>query len=248
MRSVIPSQCAVMKAFDTISHDILLRKLENLGVRGVANLWFKDYLTDRKQYLEMYNIKSPLDKILCGVPQGSILGPILFLVYVNDISMSTPLSILSFADDTTISTSAPDVHTLYTTMNNELQKLTEWFKANKLCLNVKKTKYILFRPSINYPQNINEHIVLNGQNVDRVGNAQSEKSFKFLGINIDETLSWKHHISKVCSKIARSNYIINKVKNCLPKSSLKTLFTTLNPESYKTMDSLYGDIATILAK
>ncbi len=134
------------KAFDMISHDILLRKLENLGVRGVANLWFKDYLTDRKQYLEMYNIKSPLDKILCGVPQGSILGPILFLVYVNDISMSTPLSILSFADDTTISTSAPDVHTLYTTMNNELQKLTEWFKANKLCLNVKKTKYILFDP------------------------------------------------------------------------------------------------------
>ncbi len=155
------------KAFDTISHDILLSKLDNMGIRGIANLWFKDYLTNRKQYLELYDIKSSMETILCGVPQGSILGPILFLVYVNDISRSTPLSILSFADDTTVSTSAPDIHTLYRTMNYELDQMSEWFKANKLCLNVKKTKYILFRPTTNYPQNVVEQIVLNGQNVDR---------------------------------------------------------------------------------
>ncbi len=91
-----------------ISHDILLCKLENLGIRGVANSWFKNYLSGRKQYMEIYGNKSALETIACGVPQGSILGPILFLIYINDISNSTPLSILSFADDTTVSISSPN--------------------------------------------------------------------------------------------------------------------------------------------
>lgn len=90
-----------------------------------------------------------------------------------------------------------------------------------------KNKYILFRPTTNYPKTINENIYLNGQQVDRVGNNQNEKSFKFLGIHLDETLTWKYHTQNVCSKIARSNYIINKVKNVIPKSSLKTLYSSL---------------------
>ena len=215
------------KAFDTIRHDILLHKLDNLGIRGVANAWFKSYLTDRNQYMDLYNIKSSLADITCGVPQGSILGPILFLIYMNDISNSTNLHILSFADDTTVTMSSPDVFGLYAIMNMELEKLNDWFRANRLCLNVKKTKYILFRPTTNYPKTINENIYLNGQQVDRVGNNQNEKSFKFLGIHLDETLTWKYHTQNVCSKIARSNYIINKVKNVIPKSSLKTLYSSL---------------------
>ena len=97
------------KAFDTISHSILLSKLDNLGIRGVANAWFKSYQSERKQYMEFHNITSPLEDIISGVPRGSILGPILFLVYVNDISNSTSLNILSFVDDTTASFSSHDV-------------------------------------------------------------------------------------------------------------------------------------------
>ena len=215
------------KAFDNINHDILLKKLNNLGIRGIANLWFKSYLSDRNQYMVINDVTSSMEKIACGVPQGSILGPILFLIYVNDISNSCELNILSFADDTTASFSESDVTLLCQKVNLELAKLNDWFCANKLSLNAKKTKYILFRPTVTYPDLRNRHIMLNGHPVDRIGNNQKEKSFKFLGIHIDETLTWKHHIEKVSSKISRANYMISKVKKVLPKSSLKTLYSSL---------------------
>ena len=96
------------KAFDTINHDIVITKLEHMGIRGLANDWFKSYLSERKQYLESHDEKSPLETIKCGVPQGSILGPILFLIYINDIKSATSLSLLCFADDTTVCCSAHD--------------------------------------------------------------------------------------------------------------------------------------------
>jgi len=120
------------KAFDTISHEILLKKLENLGIRGIPNLWFRNYLTNRKQYINTYTINSSLETISCGVPQGSILGPLLFLVYVNDISNCTNLNLLSFADDTTISLSSNDISLLYNTMNDALEELSNWFRSNRL--------------------------------------------------------------------------------------------------------------------
>lgn len=214
------------KAFDTISHDILLTKLDNLGIRGIANLWFKNYLSNRKQYLELYKKKSLYANIICGVPQGSILGPILFLIYVNDICNATRLNVLSFADDTTVSKSSSDIRELYQITNLELQNLTEWFNSNRLCLNVKKTKYILFSPS-NVQKLNNCNIYINNQIVDRIGNNEFEKSFKFLGIHMDEKLSWKFHIDKIANKIARANYILSKVKNILSNNTLKTLYTSL---------------------
>jgi len=112
-------------------------------------------------------------------------------------------------------------------MNIELERLNNWFKANRLCLNVKKTKFILFKPQGGNIANYNGNIILNGENVDQISNHSNEKSFKFLGIHIDESLSWKHHINKVTKKISSANYIINKVKNILPKSSLRNLYSSL---------------------
>ena len=106
-----------------------------------------------------------MEDMLCGVPQGSILRPILFLIYVNDIRNATTLNVLSFADDTTIITSSPYIKELYAKMNFELQKWEVWFMANKLCLNVKKTKYILFKPSVTVPKSNTNCIMLNGQEV-----------------------------------------------------------------------------------
>ena len=215
------------KAFDSLSHSLLLRKLENMGVRGVANIWFHSYLTDRKQYMEMYKVKSNLDPLQCGVPQGSIFGPILFLLYINDIPNSTSLKVLCFADDTTCSYSSASISNLYNVMNNELEKLNQWFRANKLCLNISKTKYIIFRPSVTRHIESDHTLFINNQAIERIGDKFDNTSFKFLGIFIDETISWKKHIDKICTKISQANYVINKVKNTIPKQCLLTLYQSI---------------------
>ena len=134
------------KAFDTCDFDIILSKLSNLGIRGVAKIWFQNYLHNRKQYTFINGVKSSLSNILTGVPQGSVLGPLLFLILINDLpNASNLLLTLLFADDTTLQLNSSDVQNLFNTANSELNKVAEWFSANKLTLNLSKTKYILFR-------------------------------------------------------------------------------------------------------
>ena len=132
--------CDLSKAFDVINHDILLRKLKCYGIRGVVNSWFESYLSSRMQFVEMDNCKSSCIPIKCGVPQGSILGPLLYLIYVNDIANSCNGNILSFADDTTLYMSNSHLQTLYAQVNTEINNLFTWFCANKLSLNANKTK------------------------------------------------------------------------------------------------------------
>ena len=140
----------LFKAFDTIDHTILLHKLEFYGVRGLAINWFQSYLTDRKQYVLYSNVQSQTLDITCGVPQGSILGPLLFLIYVNDIANClTHSKLISFADDTTVFSSSKCINDLCKNMNSDLDDLTKWFKANRLALNVNKSNCMLFQPNGN---------------------------------------------------------------------------------------------------
>ena len=132
------------KAFDTVDHEILLEKMDNYGVRNIENQWFRNYLIDREQFVCLNGIESAKKKIRCGVPQGSVLGPLLFLIFINDLPNATDFLTLLFADDTTFQVSGDDINQLFDFSNSELKKSDVWFEANKLTLNVKKTKFMVF--------------------------------------------------------------------------------------------------------
>lgn len=136
---------ALQKAFDTLDHKILLHKLYKYGIRGVAHQWVTSYLKNRSQFVEIDNIKSNNCNITCGVPQGSVLGPILFLLYVNDIvSVSQLLRCILLADDTTLFYSGKNIKDVLQIVENEFQKIMKWFNANRLSLNISKTKCMIF--------------------------------------------------------------------------------------------------------
>ena len=210
------------KAFDTLNHSTLLSKLEHYGIRGISLLWFKDYLTNRKQCVSFNGAVSRMKPITCGVPQGSILGPLLFILYVNDIvNCSNLLYFILFADDTNIFFSHKCYKDLMLIVNTELVKLSEWFRANRLSLNIAKTNYILFGTRRKCLTDANFSISINGNIIERV------TSTKFLGVYIDEDLNWKHHTAEIAKKNSKSLGILNQVKYILPRSSLITLYHTM---------------------
>ncbi len=202
------------KAFDTVNHSILLQKLNHYGIRGNALQLLESYLTDREQCVQVNNTISDFDFIKHGVPQGSILGPLLFLLYINDIAESSPLlDFYLFADDTTIFLSDSDTARLEQTLNTELAHVSSWLIANKLSLNVGKSNILLFRQSNKQPPPpIN--ITIDGLPVDEKEHA------KYLGIIIDNKLNFKKHIDHVKSSLVKGCAILSMVRHYVPKQIL----------------------------
>jgi hypothetical protein len=215
------------KAFDTISHDILVNKLKQYGIRGITNTWIQDYLTNRSQFVSFGETTSSTQTITCGIPQGSILGPLLFLLYINDVSNALQITTLSFADDTTLLVTDQNVTYLYKRASTELNLLNDWLGANKLALNTDKTKYMIFCPKHRKYINSNLKLSINNITLSQVGDNKKEKTIKFLGLHIDEHITWKHHISQINTKLSKTLFAINKAKNTLPKTALKALYNAL---------------------
>ena len=209
------------KAFDTVNHEILIRKLENYGIRGITNDWFRSYLSNRKQYVYINNTSSDPCQGNCGIPQGSVLGPLLFLIYINDFSRcSTLFDFHLFADDSNLFYKRKSLSVLQSDINRELSKVQEWLCVNRLALNIKKSNYVKFH----LPQRkmlCSPILEINEKHHKR------EFSIRYLGIFIDSHLNWKSQVTYIVKKINRSIGVISKLRYYLNRITLINLYNAL---------------------
>ena len=221
------------KAFDTLDHSILLQKLKYYGIKNNSIAWFQSYLSCRTQYIDIDGTVSTTLAIKTGVPQGSVLGPLLFIIYMNDICMaSEKFRAILFADDsnllstlctfsTHVSSDSSSNKKISQNINIELASILEWLNINKLSLNVGKTKFMLFH----FRQRKINHIVpsleINGKSIEQAN------EFDFLGLRIDQNLTWNAHIQKISNKVSRTLGVMCRLKHFLPPHILRTLYNSL---------------------
>ena len=211
----------LQKAFDTVDHHILCDKLKTMGVCDIK--WFRSYLTERKQLVNVNGVNSELLNISCGVPQGSILGPLLFLCYVNDMSISinSDCKLLLYADDSTIIFSHKNPDVISDRLGKELESCSDWLVDNKLSLHLGKTECIIFGPKrklkkvTNFEVKCNNHII------------KSQPKLKYLGIDIDQHLSGESTVNSIIKKVNSRLKFMYRKANCLSRETRKTLSMAL---------------------
>ena len=213
------------KAFDTVIFGVLLGKLKHYGVRNTEKNWFHSYLTGRSQFTEVNGVRSSRRSVEYGVPQGSVAGPLLFLILVNDFYRAVDSDTILFADDTTMQVSGTQLAPLYERMNANLVRASAWFAANSLTLNESKTKYFCFSTRRQHCHNI--ELLINNCSIERIGSDCETKTFKFLGLNIDDSLSWKEHIQITKRKLYYGCFGLSATKNYLPLKARKLVYNSL---------------------
>ena len=220
------------KAFDVVDHKELLKKLSAIGQNGVALQWFKNYLSDRR-IVTMVNDTLSDEKVLThGVPQGSLLGPLLFVIFINDLSsVFRSCHVHLYADDTVIYYSDKNVNVIESVLNTELQALDKWMSHNKLLVNYDKTVSMLLgtRHMLSKCDALN--LKIRDIRIDKV------KNTKYLGINIDNELKWDVHIENMCQKLSKLIGFLGRLRHVINESSLNTIYKTVILPHFD-----YGDV------
>jgi len=225
--------CDLQKAFDCVNAELLLKKLENIGINGYTLQWFKNYLTNRLQFVSVNNHNSFTCLINCGVPQGSILGPLLFLLYINDLPICSKFCTLLFADDTTLLLSDDNLPELVNKVNVELQNVQKFFRFHKMALHSTKTKYMLISNKAHNLQNIEIFINSNNLNENNPQNISplsavlandNIPAIRFLGVFFDPSLNFNYHVKLIAAKLSKALYVMRNVKNLLSSKALKALY------------------------
>ena len=182
-------------AFDTVQHDILLAKLEHYGIHGITNEWFKSYLFDRKQVVSINGHVSNKASVKYGIPQGSVLGPLLFLIYINDLNHAIKFcKVHNFADDTNLVHFSKSANKLNKYINIDMKNLTNWLDANKISLDIRKTELVIFKHK-NKKLECPIKIKLSRKRL------YPTKSVKYLGLKIDGNLNWKVQTHDIVTKL-----------------------------------------------
>ena len=231
------------KAFDTVDHQILCRKLESYGVLHKELAWFGSYLSNRVQYCRVNGVDSQIENIDVGVPQGSCLGPLIFLVYINDLPRAVKNSTISmYADDTSLCFKSKDLSRLNEALNEDLSRLDAWLNNNKLSLNVAKTQSMLVSTKAKRKtlDKSSQHlqVKINGTELEVVS------KIKYLGVLLDNSLDWKDQVQAVSLKVSRGLGILKHAKNFLPFSALTSLYTSIVEPHFRYCCSVWGCAGT----
>ena len=228
------------KAFDTVDHDLLLKKLNKYGIGGLEHKWFSSYLNNRKQFCKVNGFASQLGDIKFGVPQGSCLGPLLFLLYINDLPFALNQgNVTMYVDDTSISYSSKNIEDIKSVLDEELAMLNEWLQSNKLSLNVVKTQSMVVgsRPNL---KKIDDQAIVTPRFC--IGGSQIEivDQTKYLGVILDKYLSWDQQIRSIRTKVSRALGMLKYSKKFLPTDLLSKMYRSLVEPHFRYCCSIWG--------
>jgi hypothetical protein len=211
----------LQKAFDTVNQNILLEKLAVYGIRGVCHKWFTSYLHGRKQFVTIDNVNSEVLDISIGVPQGSILGPLLFLLYINDFRLTLSTSVAQhFADDTIILNSSHSIQRIKVSLSHDIANICDWLCANRLSLNTSKTEIILFQPKSKHSKK-NLTLKINNKII------YPSNKIRYLGVILDSRLTWRDHLTELSSKLSRANGLLSRIRHYVDARTLRSLYYSL---------------------